>query len=90
MTRLFPDDRVQLAAELCRDGERLPMGTMGTVVSLDANGERAEVEWDVPSKVVLLLDVDSFWVQLCSGYGPPPETLGVSEPSNGTADEGII
>lgn len=42
-------------------------------MSVDVNTELAEVDWDVRRKLVLRLNVDPFWIQLCSGYGPPDE-----------------
>lgn len=82
MSRLFPGDRIKIAAEVERDGEFLPIGSMGTVVSVDANAEWAEVDWDVPSTLVLRLNVDRFWIQMCSGYGPPDDDGDQSEPSD--------
>ena len=64
---------------ISRDGGHLPVGTMGTVVSVDFNVQRAEVDWDVPSTLVLHLDVDRFGIQLCSGYGPPDENWQTSD-----------
>jgi hypothetical protein len=97
MSRLFPGDRIKIASELDREGERLPIGTMGTVVSVDARGGRAEVDWDAvnpvtgePSKLVLLLDVDPFWIELCTGYGPAPENEGLNEPPTNGQEEGRI
>lgn len=90
MSRLFPGDRVGITDAIHRDGEHLPAGTMGTVVSVDANAERAEVDWDVPSTLVLRLNDDQFWIQLCSGYGPPDEGGGPEEPSEAGDEEGLV
>jgi hypothetical protein len=73
MSRLFPGDRINITRAIHRDGEHLPVGTMGTVVSVDLNAGQAGVDWDVPSTSTLQLDVDQFGIQLCSGYGPPDE-----------------
>ena len=90
MSRLLPGDRVGLESGLRRDGEVLPAGTMGTVVSVDMTSGRAEVDWDVAATVVLHLETDPFWIQLCSGYGPPPEAEELGEQSSGTEDHGLI
>lgn len=90
MSRLSSGDRVGLERELRRDGEVLPAGTTGTVVSVDVTAGQTEVDWDVPSTLVLRLETDPFWIQLCSGYGPPSEREDLGESSGGTEDEGLI
>jgi hypothetical protein len=90
MARLIPGDRINVLRAINRDGGHLPVGTMGTVVSVDVTAGQAEVDWDVSSTVVLHLDVDRFGIQLCSGYGPPPEAEELGEQSSCTEDDGLI
>jgi hypothetical protein len=44
----------------------------------------------VPSKLVLQLDVDQFWIQLCSGCGPPDENDSPDDPSEAGDEGGIV
>jgi len=62
----------------------------GTVVSVNVNTERAQVDWDVPSTLVLQLDVDQFGIQLCSGYGPPDEDGEMSSLTETDDQDGIL
>jgi hypothetical protein len=86
MSRLLPGDRIGLESELRRGGEILPAGALGTIVSVDVDAGSAEVDWDVPSKLVLRLNSDPFWIQLCSGLCPSDE----GRPSTDSTEEGLF
>lgn len=68
-----PGDRVKIAGVMPNEPDPLPIGTMGTVVRVLESSGQIDVKWDNGRSLFLLADVDPFWVELCSGYGPEEE-----------------
>lgn len=69
----LPGDRVKIAGIMPNEPDPLPIGTMGTVVRVLESTGQIDVDWDNGRSLFLLADVDPFWVELCTGYGPAPE-----------------
>lgn len=71
---LQPGERIKIRRDITQDGYCLPIGSMGTVVSVSET--TAVVEFDAPPvELSLDLDTEPFWIELntCSGY-PDVET----------------
>lgn len=71
---LRPGQRIKVGRDITQDNCCLPLGSMGTVVSVSQN--TAVVRFDAPPvELTLDLDAEPFWIELssCTGYSVPED-----------------